>query len=540
MLNLFKIALRYLTTIRHLRFSQLFFRLFYYFNTKQLAPKESKCRFKYSRNFNNLKYKSHMHPDLKSLKILNHIVLIENQNLWKQNYDHLIQFNIHYFDYLNSIDAIDYKDKNLNLIYSWIDKNKQIKGSAWSPYTTSLRIINWIKFLNENDISDKKILDSLLKQTFFLSNNKEYDLLANHLFSNLKALFFSGLFLEFKNSNKLLEKTIEEIKKQIKEQVLPDGCHYEQSPMYHNAFLFDLIEIYSAVECCKNKSLKDFKGYLAHNIQLMYHAATIMSHPDGEPSYFNDSTIDVYPNLLHLNNFIKMIGLDCKKTIAETLVLEDGGFYKKTIGDKTIIAKFGGIKCNYQPGHTNADISSYELSLNSKRFILNTGITTYELGNTRDFERSSTSKNAVTIQKQSSSDTWMSFRVARRATNIKKQTRPDGGFELSYCGFSYLPYFFEHRRKFYLDHESLEIFDEVKPNTYQSCTKIIFSPLAKIKQISNKKIEIKFYEKKIHLVTTNPLLLQDTYVSGGFYIKKKCVSVIINMKSSNSYKLIFK
>ena len=59
----------------------------------------------------------------------------------------LWRYNLHYFECLLQVDSLKNKtDAQISLIENWIDNNKFGKGTAWEPYPTSLRIINWIKW----------------------------------------------------------------------------------------------------------------------------------------------------------------------------------------------------------------------------------------------------------------------------------------------------------------------------------------------------------------------------------------------------------
>ena len=78
---------------------------------------------------------------------------------------------------------------------------------------------------------------------------------------------------------------------------------------------------------------------------------------------------------------------------------------------------------NYIPGHAHADTLSFELSLFSKKVLMNGGVSTYENNKRRRVERDTSSHNTVEINGFNSSQTWSAFRVARRAVPFDLQTR---------------------------------------------------------------------------------------------------------------------
>ena len=79
------------------------------------------------------------------------------------------------------------------------------------------------------------------------------------------------------------------------------------------------------------------------------------------------------------------------------------------------ILDVGELGPNHQPGHAHADTLSFELSLFEKRFIVNSGTSTYSNDDRRSFERSTSAHNTVEINGMNSSQVWKSFRVGKRA-----------------------------------------------------------------------------------------------------------------------------
>ena len=131
-------------------------------------------------------------------------------------------------------------------------------------------------------------LDSLVIQTRFLSQNLEYHLLGNHLFKNAKALVFAGLFFKGKEADYWYQLGVSIINRELSEQVLSDGGNFELSPMYHAIFLEDLLDLLN-INQAYNRSLPD---NLENKIIQMLDWLKVMSHPDGEIAFFNDSTLD--------------------------------------------------------------------------------------------------------------------------------------------------------------------------------------------------------------------------------------------------------
>ena len=72
--------------------------------------------------------------------------------------------------------------------------------------------------------------DSLYAQCKLLERKLEYQLLGNHLLEDAYALFIASIYFSDK---KMYDKASCLLYKELDEQILPDGSHYEQSPMYH-------------------------------------------------------------------------------------------------------------------------------------------------------------------------------------------------------------------------------------------------------------------------------------------------------------------
>ena len=62
----------------------------------------------------------------------------EKSYLWK--------YNLHYFDDLNAINAIQRISWHTELVLDWVRLNISTNSLGWEPYPTSLRIVNWIKW----------------------------------------------------------------------------------------------------------------------------------------------------------------------------------------------------------------------------------------------------------------------------------------------------------------------------------------------------------------------------------------------------------
>ncbi len=155
----------------------------------------------------------------------------------------LWRYNLHYFDYLH--DPQRSADSKCALIAGWIRSNEMGKPDAWEPYALSLRIVNWIKFFlsHPSALARPEWIGSLYQQAQWLEQHIEYDLLANHLLKNAVALYFVGTFFDGQDADRWRATGLDILTTQLQEQFLPDGGHFERSPMYHSLCVLDYLDV---------------------------------------------------------------------------------------------------------------------------------------------------------------------------------------------------------------------------------------------------------------------------------------------------------
>src|SRR5690625_4736354 len=167
---------------------------------------------------------------------------------------HLWNYNLHYFEFGIALAAMYKRTKKTkyyfcfkNIVENWLKYNSTTMGDAWKPYTISLRIPNLMISLQlfgdifEKDLEFKKIIfNNIYTQYQYLFKNMEIHILGNHYFENLKALLLCTLLFE---EQKAFNIVFNKLLKEIKEQILPDGMHFERSVMYHKLILEDILRI---------------------------------------------------------------------------------------------------------------------------------------------------------------------------------------------------------------------------------------------------------------------------------------------------------
>jgi uncharacterized heparinase superfamily protein len=336
-------------------------------------------------------------------------------------------YNLHYFDDLSALGSKARADLHATLIARWINENPAPFGNGWEPYPTSLRICNWIKYFLSNAEPDSVVLNSIAQQADYLQQDLERHLLGNHLFVNAKALIFSGLYLDGKSAATLLSRGLALYQRELDEQVLIDGGNFELTPMYHVIMLVDLLDFVNIFTVFSHKIDMTVVIKTKKAVCKMITWLNVMSHDDGEISFFNDSCFGVAPTIERVISYANKLGFtgtDLPVLTSESIDLYDlpqSGYVSVKSKDYSLIADLAAIGPDYIPGHGHADALSFEFSLAGQRVFVNSGISEYGLGDERIRQRSTAAHNTITINGLDSSQVWSGFRVAKRASIQKRR-----------------------------------------------------------------------------------------------------------------------
>ena len=318
------------------------------------------------------------------------------------DYGMLWTYNLNYFDWLHQPGmSIEQGLESLNQFYATPSRKNPI---ILHPYPTSLRIINTAKFISKWSITEKWLYNELVSDLKFLSGRLEYHLLANHLLENAFALYIGGLIT---NQGEFIQKGKKLLVRELKEQVLNDGMHYERSPMYHLIILEKLMDALNFAKATNDDLESTLKSYAVRMTGLAINWEDLDRIPMMEDSAYGIA-LDVPKILGYAKRLLK------KDYPSKCRELKDSG-YRKLINDNfTLFANVGPISPAYQPGHAHADELNFEFFYKGVPVIVDTGVSTYEKNERRLLERTTSSHNCVVLG-GNSSDVWSGFRVGKRA-----------------------------------------------------------------------------------------------------------------------------
>jgi uncharacterized heparinase superfamily protein len=340
----------------------------------------------------------------------------------------LWKFHLHSFGYLSILDASVIKD----LCSSWVSEVPGGRLPAWHPHPTSLRIRNWVMW---GPSDNSRILKSLYRQSRHLARHVEYHRPGNHLVDNGRALFLAGeFFSQDRQARRWRRQGLKILQRAAEEQVLPDGGHFERSPMYHSLVLEAFLDVLNVLPN-ENTAYGELKKVA---IALANCLASV-THPDGTIPLFNDSTTEVAPSpdlLLGYGECITGKKARFRSSFPET------GWYPAKGNSLFVVIDGGKPGSDAVPGHVHADLFTYEVSFNNQKVLTDTGVFGYSSGDRRNYDRSTKAHNTVTVDNTSQAEAWGSFRLGRRSgPQYSDWTRlSDGSFKFAgrFCGYSEL------------------------------------------------------------------------------------------------------
>lgn len=299
------------------------------------------------------------------------------------------------------------------------------RALAWNSYAIATRITWWVRAARRYPpIRTDAFLNSLWEQTAYLSDHLEWDLRANHLMRDAVGLVWAGRYFAGERAATWLRTGTQLAVEQAKEQVLPDGGHFERSPMYHRHVMEDVGSLAELVEdATATREFRDTLGRMAE-------FDAWVRHPDGQIPLFNDAALN---------------GVDGDSG----LVSRSGGRYFPDTGlavwhgdPWSVFFDVGPVGPDYQPGHAHADTLTMECSYRGKRLIVDPGTYAYDNDDRRRYDRSTSAHNTVVIDGQDSSEVWHIFRVGRRAYPKDVAVEfPAGGMAATatHTGYDHLP-----------------------------------------------------------------------------------------------------
>jgi len=446
----------------------------------------------------------------------------------------LWRYNLHYFEFLlQDTKSQNHINDQIDLIENWIAFNPFGRGTAWEPYPTSLRIINWIKWHLVTGGLTEKAKGSLWNQVRWLANRPEYHLLGNHLFINAKALLFASSFFQLNDNSRIYRKAISILKSELYEQFLDDGAHFELSPMYHSLAMEDLLDL---VNISSELPISFPKSEIENKFNKGIQWLKTMVFKNHELSHFNDCANGISLTFNQLLSYADSLNVDLKN-LGENVFnnYKESGFIVFKDSNFHLIADVGKVGPDYLPGHAHADTLSFELAVKDHRVIVNSGTSLYGSSPERLRQRGTAAHSTVQIDEFNSSDVWSGFRVGMRAKPFNIQINSDQvtskkiNFIASHDGYKRLKNAPIHKRDWTFNGSEWNIQDEISGKNNHVVSRYYLHPEIQIEKSSKgfiisknnmKLVELEFYN-------SNEIEILHTTYHDQFGLSKpnKCIQV---------------
>ncbi len=393
----------------------------------------------------------------------------------------LWRFHLHYHDYLLDLAAQGvyrrerhWVEKAWAMVLDWIGANRlndpRVLGDAWHPYCISRRLPVWIHLWAAGPPTPgdrRRVLGSMLWQTRYLERHLEWDLGGNHLLENFRALTLMGIFFEGPDACRWLRKTATWLPRQLGEQILPDGEHFERSPRYHADVLEALLDVREAAAPVN----PDLARLCNDTAARMAEFLRAILHPDGEFPLLGDSCFNPAHPTLHLLEQARGKGtakMHAARRIGSRMsrrtaargaggsvtgahlgrcapplltsaanasseaapsgggVVSDYWVYRHA-GD-FLLFDAGTVGADHLPAHAHADLLTLEASIEGRRLLVDSGVFSYDDEPMRRYCRSTAAHNVLQIDRTDHCDMWSRFRMGYRGRPSGLEAGREHGF----------------------------------------------------------------------------------------------------------------
>ncbi|MHB8108687.1 MAG: heparinase II/III domain-containing protein [Syntrophorhabdaceae bacterium] len=412
-------------------------------------------------------------------------------------------YNLNYFDFLNQ--ELMTADEGLRSIEDYVSRFHTLRDGL-EPYPMSCRIINWIKFLSRFGYRIEEIDENLYKQARMLTRKLEYHLMGNHLLENAFALLFAACYY---NDEAFYGKARKLLLSQLNEQILPDGGHFELSPMYHQLILLRLLDAINLVQS-NNLWNRELLDLLREKTRLMLCWIDEITFQDGSIPLLNDSANGIAPTTSQLLEYAKRLGVvnESHKPVGK---LNESGYRKVRKRKYEMVVDVGNIGPDYIPGHAHSDTFSFELHVMESPLVVDTGVSTYDTAAARQYERSTPAHNTVLVNGLNQSDVWASHRVGRRAKIVEFFESDDSIYS---CHDGYKNIGVVHRRRFLFSEREIIVKDEIESSKSHRCEAFLhFHPSVQLELSENVLITDR---ARIIFTGAEKLIMENTYYSPEF------------------------
>lgn len=345
-----------------------------------------------------------------------HLGLEADRTDWRASgMPRLFRYERHYHSELVALAALSVREPPwiadaIALLDSWALACPPGSPDAWEPYPVARRILSWAEASALAPQLAPLLAPQLLVHLRFLRRHLEWHLLGNHLLCDAAALLAGAASLEGAEAAALGKFGAVLLARELKRQLLPDGGYSERTAHYHALVLRDALLALSFAR------QRGWPLRLEHELSSMLGWLLIVRREGFDLPCLNDAVPQA--RLIAREALARGMELDLlpdtEQHQGQSARLRETGWTIVRDDRHELLFEHGPLGPEEQPGHGHSDALSYELIWDGVPLITDSGVTSYQLGPVRDFERSARAHATVTVDGQGPDELWAAFRAGAR------------------------------------------------------------------------------------------------------------------------------
>ena len=297
------------------------------------------------------------------------------------------------------------------LVAGWIHDHDRAKDRSWHPATAAARLINWLYcqplLAAGADAAFGKTLEaSLARHAKRLRRGLRRMPQAAERFPVLRALILAGACLP--GQDLLVARTLPLLLREIDDQILPDGGHFQRNPSVHAAVLSDLVQVRMILDIGREPT----PAWIQHAIDRMAPILRFFRHGDGGLALFNGAAEEDGEVLDRLLDAGRAEG---KPPAAAPY----SGYQRLARGAVTVLLDAGAPPPRGLDLDAHAGALSFEMSDGAQRIIVNCGA--YR-GADADWDaaaRATAAHSTLVIEDVNSSEVVAHEGIGRRSAEVE-------------------------------------------------------------------------------------------------------------------------
>ncbi|MFU1783572.1 heparinase II/III family protein [Haloarcula japonica] len=275
--------------------------------------------------------------------------------------------------------------------------------SAWTPWAVSLRTQTLARYLawrtggSQEGVPkglSEALVGEIYRNSLFLANHVEGDVGGNHLVENGLALLMAGLLFPdtdepwFSTGRSILGRT-------GAKQFLPDGGHYERSPMYHAIVTTRYVTACSLLAVSERTAPTWLTAMTKQAVAYLRY----LSPPDARLPLYNDAVFGQSLPLTDCLGYAGAVGFraDDRPVPSHSPMGGETGYYWLDTDHGRLLVDGGPVGPSHLPGHSHNDMLSVLLWVGGQRVLTDTGVYEYADNERRQYARSVAGHNSVQV-----------------------------------------------------------------------------------------------------------------------------------------------